>query len=56
MKYLEPQLTTLQQDTEQLGFAAARALINLIERPKSTIIEPITIPGKLVEGKTVADL
>ena len=56
MKYLEPQLTTLQQDTEQLGFAAARALINLIERPKSTIIEQIIIPGKLVEGKTVADL
>ena len=54
-RHLEPQLTTLQQDTEQLGFAAARALISLIERPKSTIIEQITIPGNLVEGRTVAN-
>lgn len=55
-KHLEPQLATLQQDTEQLGFAAARALISLIERPKATTIERITIPGKLVEGKSVANL
>lgn len=55
-RHLEPRLTTLQQDTEQLGFAAARALISLIERPKATMIEQITIPGKLVEGKSVTNL
>lgn len=55
-RHIEPQLTTLQQDTEQLGFAAARALISLIERPKSTIIEQITVPGTLIEGKSVTPL
>lgn len=56
MKHLEPRLTTLQQDTEQIGVAAARELISLIERPRSTIIEQVTIPGYLVEGGSVADL
>lgn len=55
-RHLEPKLATIQQDTEQIGVAAARELISLIERPKSTIIEQITIPGKLVEGKSVAKL
>lgn len=56
MKHLQPKLTTLQQDTEQMGVAAARELISLIERPKSTIIEQVTIPGHLVEGQSVASL
>ncbi len=56
VKHLEPRLTTLQQDTEQIGFTAARELISLIERPKSTIIEQITIQGKLVEGSSVANI
>lgn len=54
VKHLEPRLTTLQQDTEQIGFTAARELVSLIERPKSTIIEQITIQGRLVEGSSVA--
>ena len=53
-KHLQPQLTTVQQDTEQIGVVAARELISLIERPKNTVIEQITIPGHLVEGKSVA--
>ena len=53
-KHLQPQLTTVQQDTEQIGVMAARELISLIERPKATAIESITIPGSLVEGKSVA--
>lgn len=53
-KHLQPQLTTVQQDTEQIGVMAARELISLIERPKATAIEQITIPGNLVEGKSVA--
>lgn len=55
-KHLQPQLTTVQQDTEQIGVVAARELISLIERPKVTAIEQITIPGHLVEGKSVANL
>ena len=53
-KHLTPQLTTVQQDTEQIGVVAARELISLIERPKTTNIEQITIQGHLVEGKSVA--
>ena len=55
-KHLEPKLTTVQQDTEQIGSVAARQLINLIERPKTTIVEQIIVPGTVVEGKTVATL
>ena len=55
-KHLQPQLTTVQQDTEQIGVVAARQLISLIERPKATEIDQITIPGHLVEGKSVSHL
>jgi len=55
-KHLEPKLATVQQDTEQIGSVAARQLINLIERPKTTIVEQIIVPGTVVEGKTVATL
>ena len=44
-RQLEPRLTTVQQDTE---------LISLIERPKTTIIEQVIVPGKVAEGKSVA--
>lgn len=55
-KHLEPKLTTVQQDTEQIGSVAARQLINLIEKPKTTIVEQIIVPGAVVEGRTVATL
>ncbi|MCM1089807.1 MAG: LacI family transcriptional regulator [Butyrivibrio sp.] len=55
-RYLEPRLTTVQQDAEQIGCVAARELISLIERPKSTIIEQISVKGSLVEGESVSTL
>lgn len=55
-RYLEPRLTTVQQDAEQIGCVAARELISLIERPKSTIIEQISVKGSLVEGASVSTL
>lgn len=55
-RYLEPQLTTIKQDTEQMGCVAARRLISLIERPKTTLVEQIVIPGTLWEGKSVAEI
>lgn len=55
-RYLEPRLTTVQQDTEQIGCVAARELISLIERPKTTIIEQISVKGSLVEGASVSTL
>ena len=52
--WLEPRLTTVRQDTEKIGRASARKLIDLIERPKTTLIEQLVIPGSLEMGKTVA--
>ena len=49
-RQLEPRLTTVQQDTEQIGCLAARELISLIERPKTTIIEQVIVPGKLLKA------
>ncbi len=50
---LEPQLTTIRQDTKAIGRLAARKLIELIEHPKSTLIEQITVQGVLEKGKSV---
>lgn len=55
-RHLQPELTTVQQDTEQIGCLVARELISLIERPKTTIVEQIIVPGRVIEGKSVAKL
>lgn len=55
-RHISPELTTLRQDTDQIGIRAAEALIDLIEKPKSTIIEQIVIGGSVYEGKSVAKL
>lgn len=52
-RHISPPLTTLRQDTEAIGVRAAEALIDLIEKPKSTIIEQIVIEGWVHEGKSV---
>lgn len=51
---LQPQLTTIKQDAEQVGRVAGNKLISLIEQPKTTLVEQIVIPGHLVEGKSVS--
>ena len=53
---LEPRLTTVKQDTELIGSMAARKLIDLIETPKTTLVEQVVIPGSVFEGKSVARL
>lgn len=53
-RHIEPRLTTLKQDTERIGHEAAKKLIALIERPKTTIIEPVVVGGIVYEGATVA--
>ena len=50
------QLTTYSQNVEQIGKIAAKQLINLIERPKTTLIDRIMVPGNLLEGSTVKKL
>lgn len=55
-RMLTPQLTTYQQDTAILGKTAAAKLINLIENPKTTLIDRIIIPGRILPGETVHDV
>ena len=51
---LEPKLTTIRQDTVKIGETAALKLLSLIEKPKSTVEEQITVEGILIEGKSVS--
>lgn len=55
-RHLEPQLTTLHQDTDQLGARAAESLISLIEHPKTTLIQQIVVKGDVFEGKSVRQI
>lgn len=55
-RHLEPQLTTLRQDTGKIGITAAQKLTDLIERPKTTIEEQLMIEGRVYVGKTVKNL
>lgn len=55
-KHLEPKLTTLNQDTRRLGRMAAKKVIDLIERPRTTQIEQIVVDGTLCPGDSVAEL
>lgn len=51
---MTPPLTTVHQDTEKMGKLAATELIDLIEKPKSTVIEQITVDGWLIKGGSVS--
>lgn len=55
-RHLEPKLTTLKQDTKQLGMQAAEKVISLIEHPKVTLIDQIIVPGQIYEGNSVAEI
>lgn len=55
-RHLEPQLTTLRQDTELLGAKAAESLISLIEHPKTTLIQQDVVEGEVFEGKSVRSI
>lgn len=51
---LFPKLTTLKQDTRLIGQRAAQELIDLIESPKTTLVDKILIEGHVMEGGSVA--
>ena len=55
-KYIDPKLTTLKQDAEGMGRIAAEKLIQLIEKPKSTLSDQIIIPGTLEKGASVRNI
>ena len=52
-RHIEPQLTTIRQDTAALGREAANRLIALIREPETVPDEIAVLPGMLVEGKSV---
>ena len=55
-KTISPRLTTWEQNTTELGRLAASQLIARIEHPRTTPPEHITVPGRLLEGESVARL
>ncbi len=52
-KVLEPKLVTIEQDTDMIGELAAQKLVQMIERPKSSISERIVVEGRLLKGESV---
>lgn len=52
----EPPLTTLVQDCDRMGRTAAEKLIELIERPKTTLKEIIVVEGFVSIGKSVKNI
>lgn len=53
LKPFEPRLATVEQDTERIGRTAAEELIKQIEKPKTTFVRQIKIPGRLERGGSV---
>lgn len=54
--FVEPKLTTISQDFEQMGYEAARNLIALIEDPHNHPREDAVVPVQLIERQTVKKL
>lgn len=52
-RVLEPKLTTICQDTAAIGRIAAEKLVDLIENPKTTLIDKFTVSGTLFKGASV---
>ena len=50
---LSPKLTTIRQDTDQIGREAASRLIRIIEQPKTTLVERVVVEGILLPGESV---
>jgi len=55
-RHIEPTITTIRQDTERLGRLAAVKLIDLIEKPKTTIVDQTIVTGSLYMGKSVGKI
>jgi LacI family transcriptional regulator len=53
---LRPSLTTMHQDSAELGAAAARRLIRAIEDPQTDFPDQTLIAGTLIPGQTVRSL
>lgn len=52
-RHIDPILTTIRQDTASIGVKAGEKLIELIEKPKSAIVERVVIKGEVYKGASV---
>lgn len=50
---INPRITTMRQNTDQIGKEAASRLVSIIEKPKTTLIERVAVEGSLVKGDSV---
>ena len=53
---LRPQLTTIRQDSRQMGKLAAEQLIRVVRSPQTASRLPVILPVELVEGGTVGKI
>ena len=53
---ISPRLATWRQDTGELGRIAAARLVELIEHPKTSLLDRVIVPGKLIPGESVAEI
>lgn len=51
---LRPAITTIKQNTKQIGMEAAKHLIANIERPRIALKERIVVDGELLAGQSVS--
>lgn len=56
LQMLRPRLTTMRQNTQKIGEAAALALIDCVDDPYTVGGRTLIIPGDLLQGETVAHL
>lgn len=56
LRLCTPQITTVDQDTGTIGSEAGRRLIEMVEQPRTTCPEILTVPCRLFEGQTVRKL
>ena len=53
IQQFQPKLTTYAQDMSGIGKAAAQAIVDQIERPKSALVELIVKAGTVMPGASV---
>ena len=50
---LNPKITTIRQNTREIGRIAADELISAIENPRATIVKRVVVDAELIEGETI---
>jgi len=55
-RLMRPEFTTYVQNVEQIGVEAVRKLMEIIENPKTSLPERISVKGHLQEGSTVLNI